>query len=90
MLLDPVPILISDNRHPALDRLCLVSGHRTSLNPPTFDHTNSIQATLIINTHLALIANAIGLSITLSLALPELVNPLRSLLSYFSIGTDHP
>ena len=80
-MLDPVTILISDNQHPALDRLRLVSGHRTLLNPPTFNHANSIQVTSIINTRLALIADAIGLSIPLSLVLPELINPLCSLLS---------
>ena len=79
LLLDPVPLPISDNQYPALDRMRLVSGHRTSLNSPTFDHANSIQATSIINMRSALIANAIGLRITLPLALPELVNPLCSL-----------
>ena len=81
VMLDPVPNLISDNQHPALDCTRLISGYRTSLNPLTFDHANSIQATSIINMHSALIADAIGLSITLSLTLPELVNPLCSLLS---------
>ena len=80
-VLDPVPFPISNNQHPALDHTRLISGHRTSLNSPTFDHANSIQATSIINAHSALIADAIGLSITLSLTLPELVNPLRPLLS---------
>ena len=80
-MLDPVPISISNNQHPALDRMRLISGHQTLLYPLTFDHANSIQATSIINMHSALIANAIGLSITLSLALPELINPLCSLLS---------
>ena len=66
-------------QYPALDCTHLVSGHQTSLNSLTFDHANSIQATSIINTHSALIADAIGLHITLPLTLPELVNPLRSL-----------
>ena len=80
-MLDPVPIPISDNRHPALNCMHLVSGHRTLLNPPTFDHANSVQVTSTINMCSALITDAIGLSITLSLTLPELVNPLHSLLS---------
>ena len=80
-LLDPIPIPISDNQHPALDRTRLISSHRASLNPPTFNHANSIQVTSIINACSALIADAIRLTITLSLALPELVNPLHSLLS---------
>ena len=54
-VLDPVPLPISDNQHPALDHMCLVSGHWTSLNSLTFDHANSIQATSIINTRSALI-----------------------------------
>ena len=70
LLLDPIPLPISDNQYPALDRTRLVSSHRTSLNSPTFDHANSIQATLIINTHSALIADAIGLSITCILLNP--------------------
>ena len=72
VLLDPVPIPISDNQHPALDHMHLVPSHRNLLNPLTFNHANSIQATLIINTCLALIANAIRLSITLSLVLLNL------------------
>ena len=80
-VLDPVPTPISVNQHPVLNHMCLISGHRTSLNPSTFDHANSIQVTSILNVRSALIADAIGLSITLSLALPELLNPLCSLLS---------
>ena len=34
-VLDPVPILISNNQHPALNRVCLVSGHWTLLSPLT-------------------------------------------------------
>ena len=78
-LLDPVPLPISDNQYPALDCTHLVSSHLTSLNSPMFDHANSIQATSIINARSALIADAIGLRITIPLTLPELINPLHSL-----------
>ena len=68
-------------KYPALDRTRLVP-----VIGPRLTHRPSITSTLfnltsIINMRSALIADAIGLRITLSPALPELVNPLRSLLS---------